>query len=167
MERKKILKLPLNNILDNTELVEAFCEVAREEHEEVRRRRLHLKPDPVWLEEFRWKKGESGNPKGRPPAVKISSAAFQCLREIEPETGITYAELIAIALIREAINGNVSAAREILEITEGPIPKRLEISANVNFQIEGASDEELDQIIKTAFETMFGGNTNNNSTGGN
>jgi hypothetical protein len=77
---------------------------------------------------FRWKKGQSGNPSGRPKSKTLSDA-YQCkLEELVPNDpgGRTWAEIIAEAQIRDAVRGNVQAAREIADRTEGRARQAIE-----------------------------------------
>jgi hypothetical protein len=76
----------------------------------------------------RWKKGQSGNPSGRPKS-KILSDAYKCkLGEAVPNDpeGRTWAELIAEAQVRDAVRGSVQAAREIADRTEGRARQAIE-----------------------------------------
>jgi hypothetical protein len=77
---------------------------------------------------FRWKKGQSGNPSGRPKSKTLSDA-YKCkLEELVPNDpgGRTWAEIIAEAQIRDAVRGNVQAAREIADRTEGRARQAIE-----------------------------------------
>ena len=71
----------------------------------------------------RFKKGQSGNPKGRPRSAVFSDALRAVLAEAPPgEHGPdvrTYADAIARALINKAIAGDVAAAKEVCDRTEG------------------------------------------------
>lgn len=69
----------------------------------------------------RWKKGQSGNASGRPKSKTLSNAYKNKLEEAVPNDpeGRTWAELIAEAQVRDAVRGNVQAAREIADRTEG------------------------------------------------
>jgi hypothetical protein len=60
----------------------------------------------------RWKKGQSGNPSGRPKSKTLSDAYKNKLEEPVPNDpeGRTWAELIAEAQVRDAVRGNVQAA---------------------------------------------------------
>lgn len=75
-------------------------------------------PNVDQLKPFQWKPGQSGNPGGR---VKnpLSNAYRLRLEEIEPKTGKTYAQLIAIAVASEAMKGKIEAAKELRQATEG------------------------------------------------
>src|SRR5882724_10980522 len=67
--------------------------------------------------------GVSGNPGGRPRYASISRACRDELDKVDEKTGLTGAQLIARALVREAGRGNVWAARELREVTEGKRPR--------------------------------------------
>lgn len=69
----------------------------------------------------RFRPGESGNPGGRPKIKLISQAAREILAQPVPHDrlGRTYAELIAVALATRASRGNVAAASELADRSEG------------------------------------------------
>src|SRR5271163_882596 len=75
-----------------------------------------------------WKKGQSGNPSGRPKCKTLSNAYRNKLEEAVPNDpeGRTWAELIAEAQVRDAVRGNVQAAREIADRTEGRARQSIE-----------------------------------------
>lgn len=77
-----------------------------------------------------WKPGQSGNPKGKPKGtISISTHLKKFLdsRVSAPKGSdiafgkITVAERLALALISQANKGNVQAAKEILDRTEGKV----------------------------------------------
>src|ERR1700733_8306781 len=76
-------------------------------------------PSPDVGKPYRWKKGQSGNPSGRPKSKTLSDAYKSKLEELVPNDseGRTWAELIAEAQVRDAVRGNVQAAREIADRT--------------------------------------------------
>ena len=76
-----------------------------------------------------FQKGQSGNPGGRPKTVLLSQAYREKLAEVDPKTGKTHAELIAIAQAVQAKRGNVHAARWIADRTEGKVP--MQVTAEV------------------------------------
>jgi hypothetical protein len=78
-------------------------------------------PSPDVGQPYRWKKGLSGNPSGRPKSKTLSVAYRNKLEEPVPNDpeGRTWAELIAEDRVRDAVRGNVQAAREIEDRTEG------------------------------------------------
>jgi len=72
----------------------------------------------------RWKPGQSGNPKGRPPKnLSITSLVKEKLEQEGPE-GKTNAELIADAIIELAVSGDLSAIKELLDRTDGKVIDR-------------------------------------------
>src|SRR4051794_22366993 len=87
-----------------------------------------------------WKKGQSGNPKGRTPRHSISRAMKQLLEstyypensdsEKFPKGGISGYELIARALFREAKMGDRLAIKDIQERDEGKVPDVVDVYQN-------------------------------------
>jgi len=94
-----------------------------------------------------WKKGESGNPNGRPKRKPITQAYEAVinqrlpahLREIKlgrhtlelPE-GATFADLIALGQAAAAIKGNTAAAEEIANRLEGKVAMELDVVAGTS-----------------------------------
>ena len=64
-----------------------------------------------------FQKGKSGNPGGRPKSV-ISEATCDWLKLIDPKTGKTNAELVALALGKKALKGDTGAYCAIRDTTE-------------------------------------------------
>lgn len=81
-----------------------------------------LRPGHPW----RFKPGESGNPSGRPAAVGQSYAAWLA---IVCEDGRTNAEHVADEVGRLALSGNLKAAAELREATEGKAVQPLAVAA--------------------------------------
>jgi hypothetical protein len=80
----------------------------------------------------RFKKGETGNPSGRPKLTRLTEALREQLAETLPDAPErTIAEAIARALIREAVGGNVQAAREIADRTEGKPKQSIDVDLQV------------------------------------
>jgi hypothetical protein len=77
-----------------------------------------------FLEKYqkRFQPGVSGNPGGRPKLQLLSRAAREALAEVNPETGLTGAEDVVVAMMKEARKGNIWAAKELREWTEGKVP---------------------------------------------
>lgn len=87
------------------------------------RRQANLKPFPT---------GVSGNPKGRPKSITLSEALRLQLAEVMPEADErTYAEEIARVLCADAAKGNVMAAREIADRTEGKPKQAIDVDMSV------------------------------------
>ncbi len=95
------------------------------------KRLQNLKPFP---------KGVSGNPAGRPRKALLSDALRRQLAEALPNAPEkTIAEVIARALIREAVAGNVQAIREVGDRSEGKPAQALAIDLDV--QVNDWRDE--------------------------
>ncbi|MGA7557859.1 MAG: DUF5681 domain-containing protein [Terriglobales bacterium] len=80
------------------------------------------------IKDFRWQKGVSGNPSGRPPVTAVLSDALRSkLSEQYPgdRKHRTYAEKLAARLIESALRGSVSAIALIYERIEGKAPQAL------------------------------------------
>ena len=71
-----------------------------------------------------WKKGQSGNPKGRPKkAVYVTTLLKEALGKV-PKGEVqerTAAQLVVEALLRECFKGNVAAIKEVLDRAEGKL----------------------------------------------
>ncbi len=95
----------------------------------------------------RFKKGESGNPLGRPKLTRLTDALREQLAEINPDVPEkTIAERIARALIREAIGGNVAAIREIGDRTEGKPKQAIDLDVQAVGWREEAQKYGLSEI---------------------
>lgn len=69
---------------------------------------------------FQWTAGKSGNPGGRPKSAELSRAYREILSEscpLMPE--LTYAQAIAVSLALSAVRGNLAAAAELCDRSEG------------------------------------------------
>ena len=77
-------------------------------------------------------KGVSGNPGGRPKFAEISDAYRRLLTEravgLRQRRPKTTAEAVVLAVLRKAARGDVAAAREATDRTEGRVPQAHEIS---------------------------------------
>jgi hypothetical protein len=100
---------------------------------------------------YRWKKGTSGNLSGRPKSKTLSDAYKNKLEEPVPNDPEkrTWAELIAEAQIRDAVRGNVQAAREIADRTEGRPRQAIELEdATISKAFERMTSEELEAYAR-------------------
>lgn len=93
-----------------------------------------------------FKPGVSGNPGGRPKFRALSKAAREELDKINPVTGLTAAQEIVNALIKEAKRGNVWAARELRDWSEGKLPQTI--------QAELTPNESLIDVRKVLFDKL-------------
>jgi hypothetical protein len=109
-------------------------------------------PSPDVGKPYRWKKGQSGNPSGRPKSKTLSDAYKNKLEELVPNDpeGRTWAEIIAEAQIRDAVRGNVQAAREIADRTEGRARQAIEFEdKTLTNAFERMTREELEKYAAT------------------
>jgi|SRR5262244_907152 len=70
------------------------------------------------LREHCFRPGQSGNPGGRPKGT-LRDLLNERLDEIDPRTQKTYGRLLAEALVRAALGGNVEAFKAIADRIEG------------------------------------------------
>jgi hypothetical protein len=109
-------------------------------------------PSPEVGKPYHWKKGQSGNPSGRPKSKVLSDAYKNKLEELIPNDpeGRTWAELIAEAQVRDAVRGNVQAAREIADRTEGKPRQSIEFEdKTLAAAFERMSPEEMERYATT------------------
>jgi hypothetical protein len=100
---------------------------------------------------YRWKKGTSGNPLGRPKSKTLSDAYRYKLEEPVPNDPEkrTWAELIAEAQVRDAVRGNVQAAKEIADRTEGKARQAIEFEdATITKAFERMTSDELEAYAR-------------------
>ena len=89
-----------------------------------------------------WPKGVSGNPGGRPKTKVLSQAYRDQLEQVVPgdPQGSTFAEKIAEALATKALKGDVQAARELADRSEG--------KAQQSVAIRNTNDEGVPPIVE-------------------
>jgi len=80
-----------------------------------------------------FKPGQSGNPAGRPKSITLSEALRLELAKVLPNDTQerTFAELIAQQLVKAAATGNILAAKEIADRTEGKPKQAIAMDMNV------------------------------------
>lgn len=97
----------------------------------------------------RFVKGRPGGP-GRPRKEHCISAQLFLLMEQEAPggKGRTYAEMIALAIVQQAMKGNPGYLKELMERLEGKVQPAK----------EGAKDEELSKLdlILASLDTKYG-----------
>lgn len=81
----------------------------------------------------RWKKGESGNPKGRPKLPSMKTIMESVLGDIQ--NGKSAAEAIMMAMRNKAIRGDVRAAEFIIDRAYGKAKENIELSGTTNMVI--------------------------------
>lgn len=103
-------------------------------------------------EDGKFKKGQSGNPKGRPKGSRNRDTLLRKWLETKtsiknPVSGkvekITVEDEVVLALIKEARKGNVTAIREIQDTMYGKVADKLESDNNhkVIFEWNDDGDE--------------------------
>ena len=99
------------------------------------------------LEPYKWKKGESGNPLGRPKGeVNLSMRLRKQLLEALPDckTDAVKADLVILALVEEARSGNIQAIQMILDRLEGKVTDKVDVTgAAVIFNVIEAKRPEI------------------------
>ena len=97
---------------------------------------MNPNPDISNLKPF--KKGQSGNPNGRPKMPDLKEAISKILSE--EKNGQTALDAVLIALFKKALNGDVRAAQELLDRGFGKSQQNIDLSTlgqplsiNVNF----------------------------------
>jgi len=99
------------------------------------------------LEPYKWKKGESGNPLGRPKGeVNLSMRLRKQLLEALPDckTDAVKADLVILALVEEARSGNIQAIQMILDRHEGKVTDKVDVTgAAVIFNVIEAKRPEI------------------------
>lgn len=82
----------------------------------------------------RWKKGESGNPAGRPRRdLTLTTLLKDEIEKICPldKEGRTWRQLLVIGTMRLALKGNSIALKEIWERLDGRVRVQLDLNATV------------------------------------
>ncbi len=98
-----------------------------------------------------WKKGQSGNPKGRPrKADCLTSLLKEEIEKIDPDDQQkrTHKELIVIATMALAKKGNATALKEVWERMDGRTTNKIEIqdSPNAMLLAKALSRKELKKL---------------------
>jgi hypothetical protein len=110
--------------------------------------------DPDVGKATRWQKGQpSPNPAGRPKKTMLTDALREVLAEPFPrdKRGRCYAEVIAWRLATEAAKGNLRAASEIADRTEGRVGTQNELrntedQPSLDIPDQGTAHEQLRAI---------------------
>lgn len=124
-----------------------------------------------------WRPGQSGNLNGRPKKeVCLTSllkqelervvADSEILASIDPKLGeITWAQMIAMALIRKAAKGSERAAEIVFERTEGKVaqPFTGPEDKSTPFDYSLLSDHELELLRKLLVKATSGVGSSNRS----
>ena len=76
-----------------------------------------------WLEEYRFKKGESGNPGGRPKGMSIEAQLSK--RLADGESGEKLVDSLITVALRQALNGDFRFWNSIIERIDGKVADRI------------------------------------------
>lgn len=87
-----------------------------------------------------WKKGQSGNPAGRPPGtISLVSILKKKLAEVEPHTKKQYADLLIERMTKMAIaEGSESQIKNILQYVDGMPKQQVDVTSDgekINFTV--------------------------------
>ncbi len=110
----------------------------------------------------RFQKNVSGNPAGRPKSAMLSDALRLKLREAMPDASEkTVADGIADALIKQALNGEVSAIKEVFDRTEGKVSQRIDASLEILDWQNGILEFGItaDELLQEAINLLSDGNS--------
>src|SRR5215469_9528957 len=102
---------------------------------------------------FQFQPGQSGNPGGKPKIHQRISAEYSALLldivppEIATNLGVaegsTWAKAIARAIAFRAATGDVNAARELAERTEGRVPTAVSVEGTIDYAAGRSAKEQL------------------------
>ena len=100
-------------------------------------------------EEYRWEKGQSGNPAGRPPgSVSITAEIKKKLLEIPENQQKSYLDLLINRILKKAVvDGNDQMIKQIWSYIDGP-PRQAE-----NFDTV-MQDEHINLLNKNGVEVQ-------------
>ena len=114
-------------------------------------------PNPENIENHKFEKGESGNPNGRPKGTKNRSTIARYWLEVNqnlknPLTGsdetMSQEDLMTLALIKKAREGDVSAYRELMNSGYGAPVQQIE-QTQTNIDLSDLTTDEIKQMLKS------------------
>lgn len=114
-----------------------------------------MKMNPKSIENLKkrksWKKGQSGNPRGRPKELKKIRDIIEWVHELDApssaseamcrafglpiDTELSNHHITVLTLVREAWKGNVRAAEFLVERLEGKVADILDVTARKQVEI--------------------------------
>ena len=80
-------------------------------------------------------KGQIGNPKGRPPAGKALTDRLRMLLHRKTKDGRMYSEVLVEKVVTSAVEGDITAMREIFDRTEGKPAQTIQGNADKPLQV--------------------------------
>lgn len=108
------------------------------------------------IKEHEFKKGQSGNPNGRPKGSKNRSTIAKYWLSIEqdlknPLTGenetMSQEDLMTLALIKKAREGDVNAYKALMDSGYGAPVQQVE-QTQTNIDLSGLSTDEIKDLLK-------------------
>ncbi len=105
-----------------------------------------------------FKKGQSGNPNGRPKGSRNRSTIIREWLEVSqkiknPITGETeeleQQDIMTLALIKKAREGDVSAFRELMDGAHGKVLQQIQQETTINEKVDfsNISTEDLERLL--------------------
>jgi hypothetical protein len=89
---------------------------------------------PIPPDHSKFKKGQSGNPNGRPKMPNLKEACAAVLAD--EKDGMTALDAVLKALRNKAIKGDVRAAQELMDRAYGKATQAIDLTAQGEFQHE-------------------------------
>ena len=86
-----------------------------------------VEPDKQAKKDTKWRKGQSGNPAGRPVGKLSLTTQLKKFLEANPDRVLNVVQ----ALYRAALTGNIQALQEIFNRIDGKVTERHELEAKV------------------------------------
>ena len=108
------------------------------------------------IQKHEFKKGESGNPNGRPKGSKNRSTIARKWLEVNqslknPLTGenetMSQEDLMTLALIKKARDGDTNAYKALMDSGYGAPVQQIE-QTNTEIDLSGMSTDELKELLK-------------------
>ena len=113
-------------------------------------------PNKENIEKHEFKKGESGNPNGRPKGSKNRSTIARHWLQVNqnlknPLTGqeetMSQEDLMTLALIKKAREGDVNAYKALMDSGYGAPVQQIE-QTNTDIDLSGLTTDELKELLK-------------------
>jgi len=95
---------------------------------------------PEHLKDFRWKKGESGNPDGLSKRPSFESVVAKVLDELVPGSDVTKREMLAKVFVTAMLKKNAPLIKEYLARAWPAVQKH-------EVELPGVSDDALETAI--------------------
>lgn len=97
---------------------------------------------------YAFKPGQSGNPAGRPKSRTLSEAYRALLSQpLKDDPTRTVADVVAAAMVQNAFAGDVAAAKELADRTEGKAKQGIDLT--VGERVSGPLELAIERLIKT------------------